>query len=122
MPFPRHVENLIASFRGFPPNKSKSRPRETAPIGELVSGILEKYRIGLPSREETIMQNWETIVGAANVSFVHLLKIENDRRVLVAVTNPIVRQELFFHRKLILQRIQALPGCGEIRDLVLRAG
>ncbi|MEX2382104.1 MAG: DUF721 domain-containing protein [Opitutales bacterium] len=122
MPFPRHVENLIASLRGFPPDRSRSRLRETAPIGQLISGVIEKYRIGMPSIEETIMQNWDRVVGPANTGFVNLLKIENERRVLVAVSNPIVRQELFFHRKLILERIKALPGCGQIRELVLRAG
>lgn len=122
MAFPRHIENMIASLRGLPPDRSRSRLRETAPIGDLVSGLLDKYRIGMPSMEETIMQNWDTTVGSANAGFVHLLKIENERRVLVAVSNPIVRQELFFHRKLILERIRALPGCGQIRELVLRAG
>src|SRR5690606_6376195 len=103
-------------------DRSRSRLRDTAPMSDLVSGIMEKYRIGLPSIEETVMQNWDQIVGPANAGFVHLLKIENERRVLVAVTNPIVRQELFFHRKMILERIKALPGCGQIRELVLRAG
>lgn len=122
MPFPRHIENLIAAFRGLPPDRSRSRLRETRPMADLVSGVLEEYRIGMPSREETIMKNWPAIVGASNTGFVHLLKIENDRRALIAVTNPIVRQELFFHRKLILERIQALPGCRDIREIVLRAG
>lgn len=122
MPFPRHVENMIASLRGLPPDRSRSRLRETAPIGDLVSGILEKYRIGMPSMEETIMKNWDEIVGPANAGFVNLLKIENERRVLIAVSNPVVKQELFFHRKLILARIKALPGCRDIREIVLRAG
>lgn len=91
-------------------------------MDQLMAGLVEKHRLGMPSIEDTISQNWKTIVGAANAQFVNLLKIENERRVLVAVTNPIVRQELFFHRKLILQRIQALPGCRKIRELTLRAG
>lgn len=122
MSFPRHVENLIASFRGFPANKSRSRLRETAPIDQLVSGILEKHRLGMPSREDTIMQNWSDLVGTSNAQYANLQKIENERRVFVAVTHPVVRQELFFHRKLILKRIQALPGCSDLRELILRAG
>ncbi|HLS27909.1 MAG TPA: DUF721 domain-containing protein [Opitutales bacterium] len=106
----------------MPPDRSRSTLRESQPIGELVSEVLEEYRIGLPSIEETITQNWDTIVGAANAGFVDLLKIENGRRVLIAVSNPIVRQELFFHRKLILDRIRELPGCSGIRSILLRAG
>lgn len=122
VPFPRHIENLIASFRGMPADRSRSQPRETLPIGKLIPDLLEKHRIGLPTREDTIAQNWPGIVGPANAGFVHLMKIERNRRVYVAVTNPIVRQELFFHRKLILDRIRALPGCKDLRELVLRAG
>jgi len=122
MPFSRQVENMIASLRGFPPDRSISKMRESKPVGDLITGVLEKYRVGMPSREDTIMQNWEKIVGPANVGYSHLLRIENERTVFVAVTNQIVRQEMYFHRKLILERIQALPGCKDIRVLMLRAG
>ncbi len=113
---------MIASLRGLPPDRSVSKLRETAPVGKFVQDVMEKYRVGMPSREDTIMQNWEKIVGPTNVQYAHLLNIENERRVFIAVTNQIVRQELFFHRKLILQRIQALPGCKNLRELTLRAG
>ncbi len=122
MSFPRHIENLIASFRGLPPDRSRSKLRETRPVGDAIAEIVDQFRIGLPSLETAIMENWDKIVGPANAGFVHLLKIENERRALIAVTNPVVRQELFFHRKLLLQRIQALPGCSGIREIVLRAG
>ena len=113
---------MIAALRGLPPDRSVSRLRETKPVSQLVSDVMEKYRVGMPSREDTIIQNWEQIVGAANTQYAHLLRIENERRVFVAVTHNVVRQELFFHRKLILQRIQALPGCKDLRELILRAG
>ena len=113
---------MIASLRGLPPDRSVSKLRDSAPIGNLVKDVMEKYRVGMPSREDTIMQNWEKIVGPPNAQYAHLLRIENERRVFVAVTNQIVRQELFFHRKLVLQRIQALPGCKDLRELTLRAG
>lgn len=122
MAFSRTVENMIADLRGLPRNRSRSKLRDTVPIGGLVAGVMEKYRVGMPSREDTIMQNWVDVVGAAAAQYAHLLRIESERRVYVAVTNQIVRQELFFHRKLILQRIQALPGCKDIRELTLRAG
>jgi hypothetical protein len=109
-------------MRGFPPNRSRSRPRETLPMDQLMAGLIEKHRLGMASIEDTISDNWPTIVGPANAQFVNLLKIENERRVLIAVTDPIVRQELFFHRKLILERIKALPGCKGIWAIVLRAG
>lgn len=122
MGFPRHVENMIATLRGLPPDRSRSVMREAKPMGQLVPDVIEQYRVGMPSMEDTIMENWPSVVGPANAQYSHLLRIENERRVFISVTNAIVRQELFFHRKLILQRIQALPGCKKLRDLMLRTG
>jgi hypothetical protein len=119
MGFSRQVENMIADLRGLPRDRSVSRPRETKAMASLVSGVLEKYRVGLPSREDTIMANWEQVVGAANTQYAHLTRIENDRMVFISVTHSVVRQELYFHRKLILDRIKKLPGCSDLRDLRL---
>ena len=122
MAFSREVENMIADLRGLPRDRSRSKLRETTSMSGLVADVMEKYRVGMPSQEDTIMENWVTVVGSAAAHYAHLLRIEDERRVFVAVTNQIVRQELFFHRKLILQRLQALPGCKGLRELILRAG
>jgi len=41
---------------------------------------------------------------------------------LVLVSHAVVRNELFHHRLMILEKLRKLPGCAEIRGLTLRAG
>lgn len=122
MRFPRHVENLIAAMRGLPADRSQSRLRETVALADALEKVLEKHQLGKPRIEETIQQNLDTVIGRANAHYCTLQRVEDGRRVFFAVTHPVVRQELFFNRKLILQRLQALPGGSKIREVILRSG
>ncbi|MEX2380896.1 MAG: DciA family protein [Opitutales bacterium] len=122
MKFTRETENLIALFRGLPLDKSRSKIRETVPMEKLMGDILQKYRLGGPTPEEVIIENWTSIVGEANAQYSHLMRIERERSVFIGVSNPIVRQELFFHRKQTLEKIRKLPHCSKLRELILRAG
>jgi hypothetical protein len=120
--FSRQVENMIADMRGVPPDDSQSRPRETRSLGELAEHLLHKHRIGMKTPEEAIRDAWVEIVGAPNAEYCHPLRVDRDRVLLVGVGNPIVRQELLFHKAVVLQRIKAIPACAHIQDVVFRAG
>jgi hypothetical protein len=120
--FSRHVENLIANFRGLPENRSRSRLKETAPFEDVIEKVIQKYRIGIASPEETLREHWAEIVGAANTQFCHPNRIERGKNLIITVSNPVVRQELFFNRKLLLKKIQLIPNCEKIALITLRAG
>jgi hypothetical protein len=122
MKFERHVENLIAALRGLPEDPSRSILREPRSSDRLVEEVLESYRLGAKTPEDTIMENWPDVVGAANAEYSRLMRIDERNRVIVGVSNPIVRQELFFHRIEIAGRLRRLPGCSRIRAVILRAG
>lgn len=113
---------MIADLRGVPIDTSRSRRRETRAVGDLADQLLKKYRVGLPSPEDVIRDAWPEIVGAPNAEFCHPLRIDRGRTLIVGVSNPIIRQELLFHKALVRQRIQALPGCAHLRNVVFRAG
>lgn len=121
-PFTRRIENLIANFRGLPENPSRSRIRQTRGIGDLVERVVHKHRIGMASPQDAIRDAWGEIVGEANQQFAHPARIERDRCLVVAVSDPVVRQELQFSKALLLKRIRAVPGCGQIREVVFRNG
>ena len=121
-PFSRQIENLIANLRGFPEDPGRSRIRPVRPIDELVEKLLIKHRVGVTSPEETIRDAWAGIVGESNQQFAHPARIERDRCLVVAVNDPVVRQELQFNKKLLIQRIRALAGCDGIREVSLRSG
>lgn len=122
MAFPREVENLIAALRGLPEDCSQSKLRPSRSIAELLPEALRKCVPACSSVSEIIETNWRRIVGPANAAYSHLLHVDGGRRVFIGVSNSIVRQEMSFHRKLILDRIRAIPGCAGVREIMLRAG
>lgn len=121
MRFPRHVENLIASLRGLPEDRSRSRLRETLPVGDALDKVIEKHKLGKPRVEETIQQNLDTVLGSANAHYCRLAKVERGR-VFIVVSHSVIRQELNFNRPLILKRLQALPGGSALREVVFWGG
>ena len=113
---------MIANFRGLPENHSRSRIRKIRSIDDLVGHLVSKHRIGMVSSHDAIRDAWGEIVGEANRQFAHPARIERDRCLIVAVNNPVVRQELQFNKALLVNRIRAIPGCHQIREIVFRNG
>jgi Dna[CI] antecedent, DciA len=116
------AEELVGEFRGISsevPRRSVRRP--TRSLAELVEDLMQKHRIGRSSPEQTIREKWVEIVGAANASYSHPVRI--DRNLLVVlVAHSVVRNELFHHRVEIATRIRKLPGCATVKGLNLRSG
>jgi hypothetical protein len=120
--FPRHVENLIASLRGLPENHSTSRDREARSIADLVERIAKKRGIGYSRIEDVIRERWKEIVGEALACSCQPVRVERETKLVIAVSNPVVRRELLFHKRLIVEKIQAVPGCAKIKDAVFAQG
>jgi hypothetical protein len=118
--FSRKVENLIAEFRGLPTNRSRSRERDTKSGAEVIEDILHKYRVGKATPEEAVREAWVEIVGEPNAAYCHPMRIDRDRTLVVGVTNPVIRQEMLFHKALVLKRVQAIPACKRITSIVFR--
>ena len=91
-------------------------------LAGLVESILNQHQIGRDSAEHTIRAHWPELVGPANASYSHAVRIEREKRLVVHVAHSVVRNELFMHRAEIVERIQKLPGCAAIKELNLRAG
>lgn len=120
--FSRIAEELVGDLRGVPSTEpARSRRRPTKPLGELIEELLQKNQIGRSSPEQAIRDQWVTIVGPAAAAYSHAARIERNRLVVLAA-HAVVRNELFHHRDAIVERIRALPGCGDIKSLNLRAG
>jgi hypothetical protein len=121
--FSKLAEELVGEFRGVAfdePRRSKKRP--TLALAGLVESILTQHQIGRDSAEHTIRAQWPALVGPANATYSHAVRIERERRLVVHVAHSVVRNELFMHRSEIVERIQKLPGCAAIKELNLRAG
>ena len=119
--FPRFAENLIADFLSVPNDPSWSRRRPTKDVNELLEQLLNKYQIGRDAPEHTIRENWKAIAGS-NAHYSHPVSIDPRGRLLVLVSHAVVRNELFMHRALIVEKIKKLPGCQGVREILVKAG
>ena len=121
-PFSRLAEELIGEFRSIPYAEPRRQvKRTTQPVGDVVESLLEKYRIGREAPEHVIRERWAELVGSANAAYSHPLHIERGRLTVLA-SHSVVRNELFMHRAALLAKVRQLPGCKEVRQVMIRAG
>jgi Dna[CI] antecedent, DciA len=121
--FSRSAEDLIASLRRIPSeDPTRARRRPAREIVELIDAIRAKHGIGQPTAEQAIRDVWPEIVGGANASHSHAVRIDERGRLVVHVDHSVVRDELFFNREEILERVKRIPGCASINRLHLAQG
>ena len=120
--FSKLAEELVSDLRGVPFDEPKrSKKRATQSLAVVVEQLLQLHQIGRESPEHTIRAHWPAIVGAANASYSHPALIQRNMLNVLA-GHAVVRNELFHHRDAIVARIRALPGCGHVKAINLRAG
>lgn len=119
--FSRDIENLIAQFRGIPRDLSRSTLRDSKGINFLIDNCVKSYKIGEEHHTDQIMANWKDIVGIKNA---HRCcpKTFSRGNLVIAVANPVVRNELQFKSREIISQIQALQGCESISGITFVAG
>jgi hypothetical protein len=91
-------------------------------VAELIDGLRAKHAIGRPAAEHEIRERWPEIVGALNASHSHPVRIDEAGRLLVHVGHSVVRDELFFNRAEIVERVRRIPGGGAVKRLHLSQG
>jgi hypothetical protein len=122
-PFSRLAEELIGEFRRVPLREPKNmRRRPTRDLATVVEELTVKYQIGRPSPEQAIRERWPELVGAALASRSNPAWIDRGKRLVVNVSDAVVREELFFNRALIVERVKKVPGCSGVTELHIRAG
>jgi hypothetical protein len=121
--FSRVAEDLVASLRRIPSEDPRGiRRRPAQGLVELIDSLRSKYGIGRPTTEQAIREAWPEIVGPANASYSHAVRIDERGRLFVHASHAVVRNELFLNRAEIIERIRRLPGCTSIRHLHLSQG
>ncbi len=122
-PFSFQAEKLIAALRRVPDTTpARMKKRATKELSGLVEELMVKFQIGRDSPEQLIRDNWSELVGPANAHYSHAVQIDPRGRLTVLAGHAVVRNELFIHRQVIVERIRKLPGCGHVRELNIRAG
>ncbi|MDA0347955.1 MAG: DUF721 domain-containing protein [Verrucomicrobia bacterium] len=120
--FSRKTNNLIASLRGLPRDKSRAFWKDEKDLDSVMDRVIQKFQITESRPEEAILADWTSIVGDRNASHSHPHRLDHGFRLYVLVNNPVVKQEMQFHKKMILARLTNIPGCEGIREIIFRAG
>jgi hypothetical protein len=121
--FSRTAEDLIASLRRIPSEDPRGmRRRPSHDLVELIDSLRAKHGIGIPTAEQAIRDKWPEIVGPANASYSHAVRIDERGRLEVHASHAVVRNELFMNRAEIVERLRKLPGCASIKQIRLSQG
>ncbi len=122
MHFRRDVENLIATLRGLPANRSRAKLRNTTNLDNLVEVIFERHQIGKDNIEDVVMAHWKEIVGERTAHRCRPQRLVQGRKLIILAGSPVIRQELQFNQNRILRKLHALPGCHTINEVVILNG
>lgn len=96
--------------------------RKAKPIDSLLEVLIQRHRIQKPRPEEILMEHWRTIVGPQNAHGCAPEKVDRVGVLHVRVANPILRRELMFRKADMLRKLQSLPECDFIVDILFKAG
>ncbi len=111
-------ERMVAALRNFPNNDSIAKNRPVRTLADCIPNILSRFRVSERTPQEILLEHWEEIFGnPGTAQLCQPQRIDASWVLWIAVSDPIIRQELTFHRKRMLNHIQRLSGCGVIRDL-----
>lgn len=111
----------VENFLGLPaPSVRRRRPPRS--LGGLVESWLPAEGAAVEAGPTgTLLASWEDLLGPARARRCHPVRLRPDGVLVVAVPNPVLRQELSWEKRDLLAAIRALPGCAGIRRLLLRS-
>jgi hypothetical protein len=119
MKFSRKIQNLIANFRGLPPDNSFSFLKEERSVDEILRIIFKKnIKTSRAKVGGDIIDHWPQIVGDSLGQFCMPHTISPDGTLIVKVQNSVIRQELFMRTDEILERLQRLCVGSEVCKIV----
>ena len=88
-------------------------------LDNLLVLLTERYKLEEPSAERTLFEHWGEIFGSI-AGRCNPVRIKDDRTLVVSVTNQTLRSELQFRKRSIIKKIQSLPNCKTVCELVIR--
>ncbi len=119
MNFSKNTEDIIADFRGLPRTTTYSSKRPPVQLDNLLVLLTEKYKLEEASPERTLVEHWGEIFGNL-AGRCNPVRIKDGRTLIVSVTNQTLRSELQFRKRAVLKKIQALPNCKGVCEMVIR--
>lgn len=98
------------------------RNRGPEPIGQMLEQVLKRLGVEEKFSANSVLKNWETIVGAEINANSKPHKVENEK-LIVHVSNSTWLMELSrFYKQKILQEIRSKANTTTIKDIVFKIG
>ncbi|MFP4068927.1 MAG: DUF721 domain-containing protein [Opitutales bacterium] len=120
MKFSKHIEDMIADFRGLPRDgASASARKQPVPLDNILVVLEERYKLEQPSPERSLVENWEAVFGPGLAARCNPVRIK-DNTLIISVTNPTLRSEIKFRQRQLIKKIQSLEYCEHINQIVAR--
>jgi hypothetical protein len=93
--------------------------RPPVQLDNLALLLTERYKLEEPSPERTLVEHWGEIFGSI-AGRCNPVRIKGGRTLVISVTNQTLRSELQFRKRSIIKKIQSLPNCEAVCELVIR--
>ena len=94
--------------------RASSRPEQ---IGSVLNKALRKSGFQTKLREKRVVLNWESVVGPRISSQAKAFKVE-DSKLFVRVKSAVWKNELFFQKKDIKDKLNQSVGGKVIKDII----
>ena len=98
--------------------RRRRRDAVTAPVGDLVGGVLDKYRVRPNARRERVLIDWTGIVGERIAQRAYPIDMRNGVLVL-AVKNSSWMHQLTFLKSDLLAKVNQALGGSELSEVRL---
>lgn len=99
-------------------NDSMALPEEK-PIKQVINDLLDSYRISGKMDELRIVNNWSEIVGRLIAKNTLKLQLKG-QSLYVYVESAPLKNELSFHRTVLVQKINAFFGKEIVREIIIK--
>lgn len=118
----REVIDMLSTLKGVPYTRSYAINREPKKVGEMVELLLVRHKVGQIRPENVILENWDYVAGSRMAAHSRPVRLQRDGSLMIAVTDSVLKRELLFRQREILQRIRSLAGCESVRGIITSAG
>lgn len=89
------------------------------PIKEVLSQLLHSFALDGKVNELNLKNNWESIVGGMIARRTDKIMIKNGKLHIWVSSSPL-KQELSFHKQVLVDRVNAAAGSEIINEIVIR--
>ncbi len=96
--------------------RKRGKQESPVPLGKVLHPYIQRSGLALKIRENRLIEAWEQIVGKGVAEATEPARLQN-RTLQVKVANSVWMQQLQFHKKLMIQKVNQFLEEPFIRDL-----